>query len=159
MANNPNGLNQLDDDELNYMAEQIELERQRRQQQQRLVAEENMLSETYHRHNPPALHNGVPVWEQPLMSMMGYYSGAVVWHEGEGWQNDQPGVNITEPGAEGHTWTSWADAGTWVGDELPPTDNETPDQTTNPEPEPAPELEPEPEVEPEVDNPPVIDVN
>lgn len=155
MANNPNGLNQLDDDELNYMAEQIELERQRRQQQQRLVAEENMLAETYHRHNPPELHNGVPVWKQPLMPMMGYYSGAVVWHNDTGWQNNQPGVNVTEPGAEGHLWTSWEEAGTWVGDELPPTDNETPIQDPTPELEPAPE----PEVEPEVDNPTVIDVN
>lgn len=113
------GLEHLTTQELAEMEALITRERQRRELADRELAEANALSAAYHRQVQAETHNGVPIWVEPQLPMMGYFSGAVVWHAGEGWQNDQPGVNLTEPGAEGHTWTSWADAGTWVGDEPP----------------------------------------
>ncbi|WNO28330.1 minor tail protein [Corynebacterium phage PSonyx] len=119
------GLEHLTVQELAEMEALIVQERQRRELADRELAEANALSAAYHRQVQGETHNGVPIWANPQLPMMGYFSGAVVWHNNQGWVNNQPGVNLTEPGAEGHTWTSWADAGIWVGDELP--EEEVPD--------------------------------
>lgn len=149
------GLENLSTEELEAMEALITQERNRRAQIESVVAEANALSLAYHKQAPQIMHNGVMEWQTPALPMMGYYSGAAVWHNNQGWVNNQPGVNLTEPGADGHTWTTWEEVGIWVGDNPPPTDNETPIQDSNPELEPAPEPAPEPEV----DNPTIIDVN
>lgn len=141
------GLENLSTEELQAMEALIAQERNRRTQLETALAEANALSLAYHNQAPQTMHNGVMEWQNPTLPMMGYYSGAAVWHNNQGWVNNQPGVNLTEPGAEGHTWTTWEELGIWVGDNPPPANNEAPDQPTNPEPE------------PEVDNPPIIDVN
>lgn len=92
-------------------------EKLRREREAKQYEQENLVSLSYHQQAPCERHNGVPVWVKPELPMMGYPSGMSVWHNGEGWQNNQDEVNHTEPGSEGHTWTSWVDAGAWVGDE------------------------------------------
>lgn len=105
------GLEHLTVQELAEMEALITRERQRRELADRELAEANALSAAYHRQVQTEFHNGVPIWVAPQLPMMGYYSGAVVWHEGECYKNDLPGVNLTEPGSDGGTWTRCVDDG------------------------------------------------
>lgn len=141
------GLENLSTEELQAMEALIAQERQRRTQLESAVAEANALSLAYHKQAPQTMHNGVMEWQTPTLPMMGYYSGAAVWHNNQGWVNNQSGVNLTEPGTDGHTWTTWEEVGIWVGDNPPLASDEALEEQTAPEPE------------PEVDNPPIIDVN
>lgn len=122
-------LKTLTGDQLREMERMVVEERQRRTQEEVALAEANRLAAAYHAQVPCDMHNGVHTWSQPLAPVMGYPSGAVVWHAGEGWHNSQPGVNMTEPGADGHTWTSWKESGIWVGDLPAPEPEPEPDPT------------------------------
>jgi hypothetical protein len=105
-------LEHLTSDELAALEASLIAERQRRIEVEQLNEKANTLSLVYHQQVPAETQQGLPVWVKPLAPVMGYYSGAVVFHRDQGWQNDQPGVNMTEPGAEESTWTSFEDSGT-----------------------------------------------
>lgn len=142
----------LSDQELSALERGIQGERKAREQREQEDARNNQVARLYHEQVPCEMSNGAAVWQRPAAPVMAYPSGFMVWHNGVGWINNQPGVNMTEPGAEGHTWTTWEETGS-----APPL---TPEDFPEPEPEvidPDPEVLEEEVIDPEPTEPEVID--
>lgn len=85
-------------------------ERKLRELQEAEEAKVNQVAWVYHEQMPGDRVNGAAVWSQPMAPVMGYPSGMMVWHEGTGWQNNLPGVNMSEPGV-GAGWATWEENG------------------------------------------------
>lgn len=102
----------LSDQEFNQLLADLEADKARRATREAEMRAENQASMLYHSQIAVEVVKGIPVWQRPTIPITGYYSGALVWHNGTGWQNDVAYANLAEPGTEGSGWTSMEEAGT-----------------------------------------------
>lgn len=125
-------------------------ERKQRELREAEDAKVNQVAQVYHEQMPGDMVNGAAVWSQPMAPVMGYPSGMMVWHKNAGWQNNLPGVNMSEPGV-GAGWVTWEETGS--APPLTPEDfredspEDVPEDLYVPEPETVfPEETPDPEI-------------
>lgn len=104
-------LEDLTPEELEALEQQLAQERKRREDLAKALEEANTLSLKYHQQAPKEYHDNIPIWDRPLVPLMGYPPGSYVWHNEQGWHTTTPEVNMTEPGTPDSTWTSFEESG------------------------------------------------
>ena len=103
----------LSDEDFRVMINKVEGEKRRRAEEESRLSAENQASIMFHQELTRSVEHvrGLPVWQKPSMAVTGYYSGAVCWHEGYGWQNVAPQVALAEPGEPESGWVTFEDSG------------------------------------------------
>lgn len=103
----------LSDEDFRVMISKVEDEKRRRAEEEARLSAANQASIMFHQELARSVDHvrGLPTWQKPSMAVTGYYSGAVCWHEGYGWQNVAPHVALAEPGEPGSGWVTFEDSG------------------------------------------------